>query len=112
VEKLNSERHIKYRKIIYLCIAIIIAAFVVYIFVSKPYGSNTIITLPKKQNAISTQTNREAAIVVTVIPTALTPGVEAVFQVQIDNHINKLNYDFVKIAQLKDNKGNIYKPLS
>ena len=83
-----------YKKIILMCAAIIIAAFVLYRFVGNPPQNNQVTNQPQKQNILSQQTSSEGAVTVKVTPKTLAPGSEATFEIVFDTHSVELSNNF------------------
>lgn len=102
----------KYKNLIYLSLAFIIAAVLVVYFVGNFAQDNDSSTQPQTQSASLTQKNSEGAVTVEVTPKELAPGSQAVFEITFDTHSVELNYDIAEITQLTDDNGNSYKPLS
>lgn len=98
----------KYKNIIYICIAIIIAAFVLYRFVGNTPQSNKAQTLPQEQNTLSKQTNSEGSVTITVTPKNLS---QPTFEIVLDTHKGNLNQDLTKNTILIDDQGNRQKPV-
>lgn len=108
----------KYKTIIFISVAVIIAAFILVRFVTTPQESSRTTSDPQAQNTQSipiqseaTQTS-EGNVAVKVTPKTLISGLQVVFEIIFDTHSVELNYDVMKIARLTDNMGNTYQPLS
>ena len=59
-----------------------------------------------------TQENDEKEVAVSATPVSLSSSQNVVFAIAMNNHMYDLSNDLKKTATLKDNKGNIYKPIS
>lgn len=101
----------KYKKIIYMCIAIIIAVFFLYKFIGNPLQNNKPSTQSQVQNTLSTQTS-EGKVTVDATPKTLIAGSQAKFDVRFTTHSGDVNYDLIKIASLIDDLGTKYKAVS
>lgn len=65
-----------------------------------------------KAKEYSRQTKTAGAVTVEVAPKEIAPGGKMVFTLTLDTHSIDLNYDFLDMAVVIDNKGIIYKPES
>lgn len=107
----------KTKKYIYILIIIIILLFVFFIFYKKttnkvliPSSSST--RENSQQLQYQTQTDNNGEIVVEATPKSLSVESEAQFDIVFNTHSVELDYDLVKISQLIDDKGEMYKPIS
>lgn len=105
------------KKYIIILVIIIIFLFVIFIFYKKmsnkvliPSSAST--QENSQQIPYQTQTNNNGKIIVEATPKSLSPESEAQFDLVFNTHSVELDYDLVKIAQLTDDKGKIYKPIS
>lgn len=94
------------KKIIYVCIAIIIAAFILYRFIGNPSQNNKITVETQKQNAFITQTNSEGTVTVKVTPENVSEDKKIWnFRIVLDAHTGSLDADLTKNAVLIDDQG-------
>lgn len=101
----------KYKKIIYMCIAIIIAVFILYRFIGNTPQDNKVTTQPQKVNTLSTQTNSEGAVTVKVTPENISEDKKTwQLQITLDAHTGSLDEDLTKNAVLIDDQGSEQKP--
>ncbi len=99
----------KYKNIIFVCIAIIIAAFIIYRFVINPLQNNN--TTVGKQNILLTQTNSEGAVTIKVTLENVSGDKKAwQFKIVLDTHTGSLNEDLLNNSVLIDDQGEKLKP--
>ena len=99
------------KKIIYMSVIVIIGGVVLYKLNGGLVQNSKVKTVPQDRSMFSTQTNTEDEVTVLVSPKTLTADLKAIFEIQLSTHSVELNYDFLKIAELKDDAGNIYRPI-
>lgn len=95
-----------------MCLIVLVGVFVLYKFVGSLPQNNKAANQFVEKNALSTQTSTEGAVIVKATPKTLASGSEAIFEVVFDTHSVDLNYDVAGIAQLTDDIGNTYQPVS
>lgn len=94
-----------------MCVAIIVATFVVYRFVSSTSQDNEVSTPTQDQNVLSSQTNSEGIVTVKVTPENISEDKKRwQFQIVLDAHTGSLDEDLTKNAILIDNQGSEQKP--
>jgi len=99
------------KNIIYMCIAIIIAALTLYRFVGNPPQGNKTTVEKQKQNTLLTQTNSEGEITVKATPEKVSEDKKAwSFRIVLDTHTGSLDEDLTKNALLIDDLGEKLKP--
>lgn len=62
-------------------------------------------------SGLSSQTKTIGAVEVEIKPVSVTSGKETIFDVSMNTHSVELNYDYIQIATLTDEQGNVYKPI-
>lgn len=104
------------KKYIYILLIIIIFLFVIFVFYKKT--SNKVLipsSSSSRENSqqiqYQTQTDNNGEVNVEVTPKSLSPDSEAQFDLVFNTHSVELDYDLVKISQLIDDKGEMYKPI-
>ncbi len=101
----------KYKNIIIACIAIIVAAFIIYRFMINPTQSNKTTIDSQKQNTLATQTNSEGAVTVKVTPENISEDKKAwQFKIVLDTHTGSMDEDLTKNSVLIDGQGEELKP--
>lgn len=95
-----------------MCIAIIIAAFILYRFVENPPQNNKTTIDLQKQNVFITQTNSEGAVTVKVTPINVSEDKKTWnFRIVLDAHTGSLDEDLTKNATLVDDQGEKLRPI-
>lgn len=100
----------KNSKIIFLAAAVLIIVISIF-FIKKSDSSKNDNIPPKEQPVLSSQTNAEGMVEVTVTPKDLSPSSPSWdFDVILTNHSGSLDQDLTKSAVLIDDKGNKFVP--
>lgn len=101
------------KSIIYMCIAIVIAALILYRFAGNPPQSNKTTVETQKQNTLQSQTNSEGEITVKATPEKVSEDKKAwSFRILLDTHTGSIDEDLIKNATLVDNKGEKIMPIA
>lgn len=101
-----------------MCVAVVIAVFLLYRFFGYVMQSNKSITHPQKQNPTSsasskTQTNSEGEVTVKVTPTSVSEDKKSwQFQIALETHSGSLDTDLIKNAVLTNDRQNTLLPVS
>lgn len=86
-----------YKNIFIICLIAILAAFVVYRFVSNISQNYKNITQLQSQNSLTTQTNSEGSVTVKVTPENISEDKKIwQFQIVLDTHTGSLDEDLTK----------------
>ncbi len=94
-----------------MCIAIIIAAFILYRFIENPPQNNKTTIDLQKQNVFITQTNSEGAVTIKVTPINVSEDKKTWnFRIVLDTHTGSLDEDLAKNAVLIDDQDERLKP--
>ncbi|HMS23146.1 MAG TPA: hypothetical protein PKA38_05325 [Candidatus Levybacteria bacterium] len=101
----------KYKKFVYMCIAIILVAFLLYRFVGNPLQYNKTTIDSQKQNTLITQTNSEGTVTIKVTPENISEDKKTWnFRIVLDTHTGSLDEDLTKNAVLIDDQAERLKP--
>lgn len=65
-----------------------------------------------KQEFLTKQSSDQGEVSIEVTPVSLEPGKEAKFDVVFNTHSVELDYDLLKVSNLRDDKGNSLTPIS
>lgn len=65
-----------------------------------------------KQEFLTKQSSDQGEVSIEVTPVVLEPGKEAKFDVVFNTHSVELDYDLLKVSNLRDDKGNSLTPIS
>lgn len=108
----------RYKNIIFICILVIIAVFLLYRYFGNTPQSNKTTIQTQKQNTTSqassqTQTNSEGEVTAKVTPMNVSDDKRTwQFQIVLDTHSGSLDTDLIKNAELIDERDNVLLPLS
>lgn len=100
----------KNSKIIFLAAVVLIVVLSLLFAIKKPENPKNNSVPPKEQPVLSSQTNTEGMVEVTVTPKDLSSSSSWDFEVILTTHSGSLDQDLTKSVVLIDDKGNQFIP--